>query len=98
MIFDKLYQYFTCIGLDVFLKYIKESIYVYFFIYCLQVYIASRPRASNQSEFELNIEKKMTEIFFDLYNSLNHRRFMRGLRSILSLFCNEFNKFNNTRA
>ena len=23
---------------------------------------------------------------------------MRGLLSILSLFCNEFNKFNNTRA
>ena len=23
---------------------------------------------------------------------------MRGLPSILSLFCNEFNKFNNTRA
>ena len=36
-----------------------------------------------------------------LLNSLNELRKgdkMRGLVSILSLFCNEFNKFNNTRA
>ena len=37
----------------------------------------------------------------DLLNSLNElgkRDKMRGLPSILSLFRNEFNKFNNTRA
>ena len=37
----------------------------------------------------------------DLLNTLNElgkRDKMRGLSSILSLFRNEFNKFNNTRA
>ena len=33
-----------------------------------------------------------------LLNSLGKRDKMRGLPSILSLFRNEFNKFNNTRA
>ena len=32
-----------------------------------------------------------------LSNELEKRDKMRGLPSILSLFCNEFNKFNNTR-
>ena len=34
----------------------------------------------------------------NLLNELGKRNEMRGLPSILSLFCNEFNKFNNTRA
>ena len=34
----------------------------------------------------------------NLFNKLRKRDKMRGLPSILSLFCNEFNKFNNTRA
>ena len=33
-----------------------------------------------------------------LLNELGKRDKMRGLQSILSLFCNKFNKFNNTRA
>ena len=33
-----------------------------------------------------------------LLNELGKRDKMRGLPSILSLFLNEFNKFNNTRA
>ena len=33
-----------------------------------------------------------------LLNELGKRDKMRGLPSILSLLCNEFNKFNNTRA
>ena len=33
-----------------------------------------------------------------LLNELRKRDKMRGLTSILSLFRNEFNKFNNTRA
>ena len=37
-------------------------------------------------------------VLFDLLNELGKRDKMRGLPSILSLFCNEFNKFNNTRA
>ena len=34
----------------------------------------------------------------NLLNELGKRDKMRGLLSILSLFRNEFNKFNNTRA
>ena len=33
-----------------------------------------------------------------LLTKLGKRDKMRGLPSILSLFCNKFNKFNNTRA
>ena len=33
-----------------------------------------------------------------LLNELGKRDKRRGLPSILSLFCNDFNKFNNTRA
>ena len=37
-------------------------------------------------------------VLYDLLNELGKRDKMRRLRSILSLFRNEFNKFNNTRA
>ena len=37
-------------------------------------------------------------VILDLLNELGKRDKMRGLPSIISLFCNEFNKFNNTRA
>ena len=37
-------------------------------------------------------------VLLNLLNKLGKRDKMRGLPSILSLFCNEFNKFNNTRA
>ena len=37
-------------------------------------------------------------VLFNLLNELGKREKMRGLPSILSLFRNEFNKFNNTRA
>ena len=37
-------------------------------------------------------------VLFNLLKKLWKRDKMRGLQSILSLFCNEFNKFNNTRA
>ena len=37
-------------------------------------------------------------VLFNLLNELGNRDKMRGLPSILSLFRNEFNKFNNTRA
>ena len=36
--------------------------------------------------------------FLNLLNELGKRDNMRGLPSILSLFRNEFNKFNNTEA
>ena len=37
-------------------------------------------------------------VLLNLLNELRKRNKMRGLPSILSLFRNEFNKFNNTRA
>ena len=37
-------------------------------------------------------------VLLTLLNELGKRDKMRGLPSILSLFRNEFNKFNNTRA
>ena len=37
-------------------------------------------------------------ILLNLLNELRKRDKMRGLLSILSLFCNKFNKFNNTGA
>ena len=37
-------------------------------------------------------------LFFNLSNELEKGDKMRGLLSILSLFHNEFNNFNNTRA
>ena len=38
------------------------------------------------------------QVLLNLLNKLGKRDKMRGLPSILSLFRNEFNKFNNTRA
>ena len=37
-------------------------------------------------------------VLLNLLNKFGKRDKMRGLTSILSLFCNEYNKFNNTRA
>ena len=37
-------------------------------------------------------------VLLNLLNKLGKRDKMQGLTSILSLFRNEFNKFNNTRA
>ena len=37
-------------------------------------------------------------VLLNLLNELGKRDKMRGLPSILSIFRNEFNKFNNTRA
>ena len=37
-------------------------------------------------------------VLLNLFNELGKRDKMRGLPSILSLFRNEFNKFDNTRA
>ena len=40
----------------------------------------------------------MSHFLLNLLNKLRKRDKMRGLRSILSLFRNEFDKFNNTGA
>ena len=48
---------------------------------------------------ELHRESYMSvHVLLILLNELGKRDKMRGLPSILSLFRNEFNKFNNTRA
>ena len=39
-----------------------------------------------------------THVLLNLYNEFGKRDKMRGLPSSLSLFRNEFNKFNNTGA
>ena len=39
-----------------------------------------------------------THVLLNLLNELRKRDKRRGLASILSLFCNESNKFNNTGA
>ena len=40
----------------------------------------------------------IAHVLLNLLNELRKRDKMRGLLSILSLFCNEFDKFNNTGA
>ena len=37
-------------------------------------------------------------VLLNLFNKLGKRDKMLGLPSLISLFCNEFNKFNNTGA
>ena len=37
-------------------------------------------------------------VLLNLLNELGNRDKMRGLPRILSIFCKEFNKFNDTRA
>ena len=39
-----------------------------------------------------------THVLLNLLKELRKRDKMQGLSRILSLFCNGFNKFNNTRA
>ena len=49
--------------------------------------------------YVLNIGSNMSaHLLLNLLNELGKRDKMRGLPSILFLFRNEFNKFNNTRA
>ena len=57
------------------------------------------------SAFDLKIKAQINRgsymsahVLLNLLNELGKRDKMRGLPSILSLFRNEFNKFNNTRA
>ena len=54
---------------------------------------------SQYSPFGLNRGSYMSaHVLLNLLNEFGKRDKMRGLPSILSLFRNEFNKFNNTRA
>ena len=70
--------------------------------------MSQRIRAVSQepSQLALTVHKDGTyrgsymsaHVLLNLLNELGKRDKMRGLPSILSLFRNEFNKFNNTRA
>ena len=44
------------------------------------------------------VQYRSVHVLLNLLNELGKGDKMRGLPSILSLFRNEFNKFNNTRA
>ena len=51
------------------------------------------------SSFDLNLNRgsdMSAHVIVNLLNELGKRGKMRGLSSILSLFRNEFDKFNNT--
>ena len=59
------------------------------------------PKNDKSNELELLSNKgsyMSAHVLLNLLNELGKRDKMRGLPSILSLFRNEFNKFNNTRA
>ena len=61
---------------------------------------AHHVKASSGAEFEnfYRVSHMSAHVLLNLLNELGKRDQMRGLPSILSLFRNEFNKFNNTRA
>ena len=70
-----------------FLMHLKFALYSYLESTC-SVYNSIKQRGSYMS----------AHVLLNLLNELGKRDKMRGLPSILSLFRNEFNKFNNTRA
>ena len=55
-------------------------------------------KASTQTHLLHRGSYMSAHVLLNLLNELGKRDKMRGLPSILSLFRNEFNKFNNTRA
>ena len=69
----------------------------------LSFYTATPPRADyvqvTDPSTSLNRGSYMSaHVLLNLLNELGKRDKMRGLPSLLSLFRNEFNKFNKTRA
>ena len=58
----------------------------------LQTMICIKPNVLHRGSY------MSAHVLLNLLNELGKRDKMRGLPSILSLFRNEFNKFNNTRA
>ena len=69
-------------------QHVGWNLYLSFMAHWLQRYVLELYRGSYMS----------AHVLLNLLNELGKRDKMRGLPSILSLFCNEFNKFNNTRA
>ena len=67
-------------------------------IWSMPVIISERYNNSSQISFLYRGSYMSAHVLLNLLNELGKRDKMRGLPSILSLFRNEFNKFNNTRA
>ena len=88
--------------------YVRSSIYPYFvYVNCEGSDESAHLHASSLLTDVISIEISCTglnrgsymsaHVLLNLLNELGKRDKMRGLPSILSLFRNEFNKFNNTR-
>ena len=77
---------------------LKEEIAEYYFPMCV-LERTSSCYCFNASTQTLHRGSYMSaHVLLNLLNEMGKRDKMRGLPSILSLFRNEFNKFNNTRA
>ena len=61
-------------------------------------FLASRPSHNADQATTYRGSYMSAHVLLNLSNELGKRDKMRGLPSILSLFRNEFNKFNNSRA
>ena len=78
--------------------------------HCSYAVISALAKTTEEVKFLMNLEDYMDDevinrgsymsahVLLNLLNELGKRDKMRGLPSILYLFRNEFNKFNNTRA
>ena len=65
---------------------------------CKELTIIKDPLVLEPLKFLHRGSYMSAHVLLNLLNELGKRDKMRGLPSILSLFRNEFNKFNNTRA
>ena len=70
----------------------KVVLLLLLFFLCLTLLRLSIPCIINRGSY------MSARVLLNLLNELGKRDKKRGLPSILSLFRNEFNKFNNTRA
>ena len=66
--------------------------------FCKTQLVFKRPYDDMLDTLLYRLSYMSARVLLNLLNKLGNRDKMRGLLSILSLFCNEFNKFNNTRA
>ena len=68
---------------------------------CLLIHFVLKNEQGNHISHQNAVNRgsyMSAHVLLNLLNELRKRDKKRGLPSILSLFCNKFNKFNNTRA
>ena len=83
--------FLRCHFLDIFTrKYIFYTSYLFF--------VRKKQKGDKNGTWVYKGSYMSAHVLLNLLNELWKRDKMRGLPSILSLFRNEFNKFNNTRA